>query len=909
VRFQRIRVERFGPLADLSWGEDEPLPPLVAVVGPNEAGKSALHQLLATLLYGFYPASRDGNEWAPWSGGDADIQAEVRLRDGDVMEVHRRLLASPWGQLRRGNGVEDIRNQDLAFVRHVQRDVFLQVYALTLGDLAGLKGRGWESIQDRLLVGMGSRDLRSPREMIRSWEQEAGRLWRTDRRQSRHREIREQLGELRGARREARERDRELRELRNRIQTLTEERERLRLRRAEMDAELEGARRVLPLRVRLRRLDELRDRAVDPDELEGLPGEPAERLEELEARLEEEEGKLARVDALLEKARERAEEVTEADRALLESAPEVREISAQAPLLRERGSRRGALDEEIRGIDRRIRETAAPLFRDAAPLPSAQDLEAMSLPELERALTEATVARDRVERIRDRIRFVKEAPLPGGGAGVAVAGLVLFPLGLLVLALSLAGQAPAPGTPGIVLGLLATLGGGILVHRWWSARSALDLREREAAGLQRQLREREGEVEALQGRARDLLGHLPMRPEMVDRPTPATATALARLRELVQDAADRRSTVEGLDRADGELTRELDRLRSEVLPELPREPLAAVHVVGEALSAARERAAEARSAEARIQELDEDRTTLEAAAARIRDDLTALREGISRAAGGADPEDPLVLERVRERLRALADLRREEETLPRDFPDLEALRGRIEEDAGSDEELEPDEGRVARLEGEREALQEAMEEIRAELGGLRERLGHLEQELTPDILDGEIQLLEEELARVLRERDRLYVLSRLLIRAESRFREEHQPDLLRRAEEHLARITGGRYSRLVLEEGDDGSVFHLHAPHLPHVLPVAPPLSTGTREQVYLALRLAIVDHLDEGREPLPLFLDEVLVNWDQDRRSRGLDVLAGMAEDRQIFLFTCHPGLAREVEERGGVVLPLEGP
>ena len=41
----------------------------------------------------------------------------------------------------------------------------------------------------------------------------------------------------------------------------------------------------------------------------------------------------------------------------------------------------------------------------------------------------------------------------------------------------------------------------------------------------------------------------------------------------------------------------------------------------------------------------------------------------------------------------------------------------------------------------------------------------------------------------------------------------------------------------------------------------------------------------------------------------RGLEVLAGMAEERQIFLFTCHPGLAREVEERGGVVLTLEGP
>jgi uncharacterized protein YhaN len=818
VRFERIRVERFGPLADLSWGEDEPLPPLVAVVGPNEAGKSALHELLATLLYGFYPASRDGNPWTPWSGEDADVQAAVRLRDGEVTEVHRRLLATPWGQLRRGDRVEEIRNQDLPFARHVQRDVFLQVYALALADLAGLEGKGWEAVQDRLLVGMGSRDLRPPREVIRGWEQEAGRLWRTDRRQSRHREIREQLVELRGRRRDALERDRELRALRERIQELTEERERLRRRRTGVDADLEGARRLVPIR----------------------------------ARLQEDEEKLVRLDTLLEEARERADGGTEADRPLMERAAGIRELSGRAPLLRERAARRGALDEEIRGLDRRIRESAAPLFRDEAPVPSVEVLETVFVPELERALTEAAAARDRVERVRDRIRFVEEAPLPSGGTGLAVAGLVLFPLGLVLLALSNAGRTPAPESPGIVLGLAAALAGGLLLHRWWSVRSARNLREQEVAGLGRQLRESEGEVEGRLGRARDLLGHLPMRPEVVDRPTPTLAASLSRLRELVQDAGDRRADRDGLDRADRELAEELDRLRSELLPTLPAEPLTALHHLGEALSEAEERDQEVRTARGRIRELEEDRKVLDANVVRIRDELEAK----------------------------------------------DGKEGR-----------ELDDREIARLEAEREALQEEIEGIRAEVGALRERLDHLAEGVTPDILDGEIQLLEEEMVRVVRERDRLHVLSRLLIRAEGRFRDEHQPDLLRRAEDHLARITRGRYSRLVLEDGDRGSIFHLHAPHLPHVLPVEPPLSTGTREQVYLALRLAIVDHLDEGREPLPLFLDEVLVNWDRDRRERGLEVLAGMAEERQIFLFTCHPGLAREVEERGGVVLTLEGP
>ena len=41
------------------------------------------------------------------------------------------------------------------------------------------------------------------------------------------------------------------------------------------------------------------------------------------------------------------------------------------------------------------------------------------------------------------------------------------------------------------------------------------------------------------------------------------------------------------------------------------------------------------------------------------------------------------------------------------------------------------------------------------------------------------------------------------------------------------------------------------------------PFSQGIKEQVYFALRLAAIDHLDADEERLPLFLDEVFVNWD----------------------------------------------
>ena len=143
--------------------------------------------------------------------------------------------------------------------------------------------------------------------------------------------------------------------------------------------------------------------------------------------------------------------------------------------------------------------------------------------------------------------------------------------------------------------------------------------------------------------------------------------------------------------------------------------------------------------------------------------------------------------------------------------------------------------------------------------------------------------------------------------ADRRFREEHQPDLMRRAGSYLGHLTGGRYERMLVDEVGDGEVFQIVGPDLPAPIALAHPVSTGTLEQAYLSLRLAIVDHLDRGGERLPLFVDEVFVNWDEARRNRGVDLIASVARTRQLFFFTCHPEMAARLEARGARVIPLD--
>jgi uncharacterized protein YhaN len=118
---------------------------------------------------------------------------------------------------------------------------------------------------------------------------------------------------------------------------------------------------------------------------------------------------------------------------------------------------------------------------------------------------------------------------------------------------------------------------------------------------------------------------------------------------------------------------------------------------------------------------------------------------------------------------------------------------------------------------------------------------------------------------------------------------------------YLKRFTAGRYDLLTVDDADPSDVqlqVRRSGEEFPE--PVAPPLSRGTIQQVYFALRLAMVEQV-EGEEPLPLFLDEMFVNWDPDRTASGLKALAHMTEDRQVLLFTADPAWAERASTEVG--------
>lgn len=204
--------------------------------------------------------------------------------------------------------------------------------------------------------------------------------------------------------------------------------------------------------------------------------------------------------------------------------------------------------------------------------------------------------------------------------------------------------------------------------------------------------------------------------------------------------------------------------------------------------------------------------------------------------------------------------------------------------------------RVQKLDEERLALQK-------EQGELAERVRTWEQDSTLSTLRLNEELLSqranEQAVRYARERLALALLSR----ARKRFERDQQPRVVQLASATFAELTGERYARVFTsaDETKDLRVLDDQGREWP-----AEKLSRGAREQLYLAFRLAVIEDFGETRTPLPVVLDDILVNFDPDRTRATLRVLARLSRKHQIIAFTCHPQLRDLFRKEGARVVEL---
>lgn len=142
---------------------------------------------------------------------------------------------------------------------------------------------------------------------------------------------------------------------------------------------------------------------------------------------------------------------------------------------------------------------------------------------------------------------------------------------------------------------------------------------------------------------------------------------------------------------------------------------------------------------------------------------------------------------------------------------------------------------------------------------------------------------------------KVFTAGRLLRWSIDRYREDKQGPLLHRASTIFSTLTSGSFSKLIVDferepmvlEGlrSDGKLVGISG------------MSDGTRDQLYLALRLAALEmHLEQAM-PLPFIADDLFINYDDARSKAGFEALRTLSEQTQVIFLSHHDHLIPTVQ------------
>lgn len=130
------------------------------------------------------------------------------------------------------------------------------------------------------------------------------------------------------------------------------------------------------------------------------------------------------------------------------------------------------------------------------------------------------------------------------------------------------------------------------------------------------------------------------------------------------------------------------------------------------------------------------------------------------------------------------------------------------------------------------------------------------------------------------------------------------PQLAGLASNYFSTITGGAYEELMISRDMELSV------RIPQTKALQSDpehmLSTGTVDQIYLALRLAMVKNLSDGHESIPLVLDDPFANYDDERLMNALTLLNEVSKTNQVILFSCREDVLKAAGTIGASILKI---
>ena len=182
------------------------------------------------------------------------------------------------------------------------------------------------------------------------------------------------------------------------------------------------------------------------------------------------------------------------------------------------------------------------------------------------------------------------------------------------------------------------------------------------------------------------------------------------------------------------------------------------------------------------------------------------------------------------------------------------------------------------------------------IGELRNKIQILSSSQDLLVKQSESELKKQRLREYSREWVKWQIAQLVLDKAISKYEQTRQPVVIKAASDIFSRITNQRYGTIVRsaesnelrirdERGDTKGVIEM---------------SRGTKEELYFAMRLGLIKEYEKRSESMPVIMDDILVNFDDERGPLAIQALEDFAKERQIIVLTCHKNTLAIYKEYG---------
>lgn len=849
MKIKQLDYKVYGKLVSQSFQLGEKI---TFFYGRNESGKSTIFNSIYSLLYGFKPANREKHPYVNWQQNEINFSSEIS-NNGELFEVERSLKSAPKLNLTdfSKNSIQSYRNERLPFITNVSDKMFESVFYLTADTLNSIEQDTWENVQEQLIFNYGSDYLRNVNEVLNQLDKEISSIWRKDKRGnpqmsvvlSEINELKKEKSRLEQLYEERNADIERLKQLSNKIETLSNQKKTI-------NEQLRDIRTWRPYKDLNDKIEELSRRIYKAEMFDALPDQILNQYDQSLAKLSELKARVESLKERIEQLKRNLSPLNESDIKLLELNEVRNEIESGVAIYEAKDHEIHRIIDERMRLNDKIAANYQMLFNKELTPEDKRNLKGVQVLDLITLVQKIAEGEQKnQEIIQNEKTDVKSNKLIMLTVGII--GVIFTALGWLIPTMKVLSW-PGLLMIGYAIASLIPLGSKKQHIR-------VDLSD-----LYTKINQSTNGITL---------------PEYVYRDS--DQRFFTRLEQLIALVIDETVLESKLEQMAVEKKNDEDKLIG--LMRMPnvdftRGVRLTIQLILTQLEALNKRVSEETSKNREIAQYEEQ-----------------LQQELGRYDAERNSHDVLV-------------------AMIRDFGDGDLNFGlkQIESNREVTQTIKIYRSELSNYDVDLEKLKllevydyDLLEEQLDEVSELEKSLLTEKAKLTTEIENFKQQFnLEEVISNILskqleydtltKKRDLLMISYELLKWTDEKFRIENQPNIIQRVSELLSDMTGGKYEQVLLQE--ENQKYELVFRVAGELLPASLAFSKGTKQQLFLAYRIAVIEALDpEGN--LPLVLDEALINWDQDRFDNTMNVLSKLTEKRQIIGFTCHLDLANRLK------------